>query len=190
MGNDDSDPFTVYCLTCSFWCRVSLSASDSLHSSHFLPLHVLQVFRRGLSGQKQGHAFPRFQASHVQQVPNAISIASLIQRQDPLDSLITGLSGWVSSSPCFAHRSSANLDNYALFSFFFLLCAVPAKSWRRCGQMATWASQRSPSDLWPPPHSSRTPLWPWWINWPARSVVSAQCWPPAPFSLNLWGQLG
>lgn len=57
-----------------------------------MPRLVLQIFRRGLLGQKQGHAFPRFQASHVQQVPNTVFTASLFQHRDALDSSITGLS--------------------------------------------------------------------------------------------------
>lgn len=43
---------------------------SSFCNSHILPLYLLQIFRRGLFGQKQGPAFPRLQAPHVQQVPH------------------------------------------------------------------------------------------------------------------------
>lgn len=51
-----------------------------------------------------------------------------------------------------------------------LLCSfkAPTQWWRRCGPMVNSASRRSPSDRKQQPPSSKTPLLPWWINWPAR----------------------
>lgn len=60
-----------------------LSSGTSLllrsHFNDFFLLHPFQVFRRGLFGKEQGPAFPRFQASHVQQVPNITTLSTFLK---------------------------------------------------------------------------------------------------------------